>query len=303
MHATAATTAPALQHRAQLEAHLRGVLEAQLERLHKNWRFREAASPAKAVHDLRVATRRLRAFSDIIEHALGPTAAKRFERRLRRVSRALSGLRNVDVLTDRVEQRFGATRSAVDRAALEHLLEIFADQRAATERKARKRLAAIDEVALTADVVSTFEEAIERHARTEVPLDRFARALVARRTHAAIDLARHKERVERAEQWHELRIAVKKLRYVLELFEPVLDASGAQCHARTLTVQDLLGEHHDLVVLSDQVERVTKGLRDRKRRALPAGLAKLAMKLRVERARAIARYKKAEKFESARSSA
>lgn len=61
MHTTFTATAGRLQHSVRLAAHLRAVLDAQLISLQKNWRFREAAPPAKAVHDLRVATRRLRA--------------------------------------------------------------------------------------------------------------------------------------------------------------------------------------------------------------------------------------------------
>lgn len=140
---------------------------------------------------------------------------------------------------------------------------------------------------LEAHIRSAFDEAMERASASVAPLERFARQLVAARARNTIERAPHREHIERL---HLLRIAVKRLRYALELFEPALDGGSAKCHARALAVQDLLGEHHDLVVLSDRVEHAAKMLHDNKRKVLSAGLAKLAANLRAEQARAVARY-------------
>jgi CHAD domain-containing protein len=282
MQTALATTHPLRQAGSHLEAHLRNALEVQLKRLRKNWSFVEAESPVEAVHDLRVATRRLRAFSDVIAHALGAKAAHRFVRHLRKVTRALGELRNVDVLIGHVEQHLARAHGDRGRASLEHFLECLADERCHAERAARKDLRAIDPSALQADIRSAFEEAMRVASGTNVSWELFGRFLVEQRTQDAIERAPDGAQLDDAEL-HRLRIAVKKLRYSMELFEPALEPKTAKCHTRARVVQSSLGEHHDLVVLIERVEKTLKELQSRKRRVLSSGLAKLLTGLRSER--------------------
>jgi CHAD domain-containing protein len=296
MQTSLATTHQLRHGGSHLEAHLRSALEVQLKRLRKNWSFAEAESPVEAVHDLRVATRRLRAFSDVIAHALGAKAAHRFVRRLRKVTRALGELRNADVLIGLVEQYLARTHGDRERASLEHFLECLAYERCHAERAARKDLSAIDPSALQADIRSAFEAAMRVASETNVSWDLFGRFLVEQRTQDAIDRAPDGAQLDDAEL-HRLRIAVKKLRYSMELFEPALEPKTAKCHARALVVQSFLGEHHDLVVLSEHVEKTLKDLQSRKRRLLSSGLAKLLTGLRSERDHLVQRYAR-ERLES-----
>lgn len=297
MQTSLATTHPLRDRHSLLDAHLRNALEVQLERLRKNWSFAEAESPVDAVHDLRVATRRLRAFSDVIAHALGAKAAHRFVRRIKKVTRVLGELRNADVLIELVEQRSAKAHSDRDSASLEHFLECLADDRNQAERTARKALRAIDPSALRADIRSTFEKAMRVASETNVSWKLFGRFLVEQRTQDAIDLAPAGAHLDDAEQLHRLRIAVKKLRYSMELFEPALESKTAKCHARALVVQSFLGEHHDLVVFSEHIEKTLKALQRRKRRLLSSGLAKLLTGLRSERDHLVQRYAR-ERLES-----
>lgn len=291
---TSLATAHQLQDRgSHLDAHLRNSLETQLKRLRKNWSFAEAESPVDAVHDLRVATRRLRAFSDVIAHALGPKAAHRFVRHLRKVTRALGELRNADVLIGLVERHLAKAHGDRERASLEHFLECLAYERSHAERLALKQLSAIDPSALRADIRSTFEEAMRVASGTNVSWELFGRFLVEQRTQDAIERAPDGAQLDDAEQLHRLRIAVKELRYSMELFEPVLEPKTAKCHARALVVQSFLGDHHDLVVLSEHVEKTLKELQSRKRRVLSPGLAKLLTSLRSERDHLVQRYARA----------
>lgn len=136
MQTPLATTHPLRDRGSHLEAHLRKTLQLQLKRLRNNWSFAEAESPVDAVHDLRVAARRLRAFSDVIAHALGAKAAQRFVRRLRKVTRALGELRNADVLIGLVERYLARAHGDRERASLEHFLECLAYERSHAEHVA-----------------------------------------------------------------------------------------------------------------------------------------------------------------------
>jgi CHAD domain len=63
------------------------------------------------------------------------------------------------------------------------------------------------------------------------------------------------------EALHDMRIAAKRLRYVLELHEPVLGEASAKAAKRTKKLQDLLGEIHDCDVMVPRVERHIERLR------------------------------------------
>jgi CHAD domain-containing protein len=63
-----------------------------------------------------------------------------------------------------------------------------------------------------------------------------------------------------AEELHDMRIAAKRLRYVLEMSEPVLGPAAATGAKRAKKLQDLLGEIHDcdehLPLVEAHIERL-----------------------------------------------
>jgi hypothetical protein len=63
------------------------------------------------------------------------------------------------------------------------------------------------------------------------------------------------------EELHEMRIAAKRLRYVLEMSEPVLGPPAARVAKRAKKLQDLLGEIHDCDEHLPLVERHIARLR------------------------------------------
>jgi hypothetical protein len=76
---------------------------------------------------------------------------------------------------------------------------------------------------------------------------------------------------------HDMRIAAKRLRYVLELFAPQFGPYAAQAAKQTKKLQDVLGEIHDCDVTRPRIAALAGELRDqdaRAVRALAAGDAK-----------------------------
>ncbi|MEA2441800.1 MAG: hypothetical protein QOH76_3224 [Thermoleophilaceae bacterium] len=63
------------------------------------------------------------------------------------------------------------------------------------------------------------------------------------------------------EALHDMRIAAKRLRYVLELTSPVFGDGAARAAKRAKKLQDLLGEIHDCDVTIPRVERHIERLR------------------------------------------
>jgi CHAD domain-containing protein len=59
------------------------------------------------------------------------------------------------------------------------------------------------------------------------------------------------------EAYHRMRIGVKKLRYLIEFFTPILEEAGREEMIRRLKrLQTLLGEHQDRMVQSEALERL-----------------------------------------------
>ena len=65
------------------------------------------------------------------------------------------------------------------------------------------------------------------------------------------------------EALHDMRIAAKRLRYVLELFAPLFGAYAETAAKRARELQDLLGEIHDCDVTIPRVEELIEELRVR----------------------------------------
>jgi len=200
----------------------------------------------RAVHQARVATRRLR-------EALPLVGAGKPGRRLERVARDLTGVlgtvRELDVALQMLDELTRA--SGVPSAAVACLRRAIADERHALQRETTKRIDQYDMDRLQRKAL----QALERKGdRRDHPLDRQAKVTAARRR-AARRAARVEAAVDAAgamylpDRLHQVRIAVKKLRYAMEIAR---DLSGSRAEARIRSLkrmQDLLGRMHDLEVL------------------------------------------------------
>jgi CHAD domain-containing protein len=208
--------------------------------------LRRALPAAKAgdvtsLHQARVATRRLRAALPLL--ASGPKVQK-VEKSVRRLTRALGPVRELDValmILDELEQTADVPQPAIDRLRLSIIEERRHLQAAVCEQidafdldKLRKRTLAAarkhDSGVKTKNPRSV-QQARQRTAR------RARQLTVAMESAAGLYLP---------DRLHEVRIAVKKLRYTLEL-------EGGARHTSRLralkNAQDLLGRMHDLEVL------------------------------------------------------
>lgn len=194
---------------------------------------------ARDTHQARVAARRL---AEAL--ALTGTAGRRLERDVRNLRRALGATRELDV-----------SRMVFDHVALEHHWSRDAVQRVRRHLEA-KRDRRHDKVADTLANVSVSR--LRRRIRevgdyaADFPAAQLGPKLRARMKKRERDLAQAIKRagaVYDIDKLHDVRIAVKKLRYTLELAQ---DAFGRQWSRRITALklqQGLLGHLHDLQVL------------------------------------------------------
>lgn len=219
---------------------------------------------AEALHDFRVALRRLRALLRSFRGELGDMVPKKLQRRLRDLTRATSGARDAEVQLAWLEEH----RAELGQARPPGLPWLVA-------RLESRRDGAY--VAIRRDTIPAFRQVEHRMRRAlnaaladQAPGQSTLGAAMARvlREHVATleqELAAA-ESARDADAVHGARIAAKRLRYLLE---PVADGSpGRDAAVEQLQhVQTLLGDLHDVqVLLAELGEAAAAAAAERARR-------------------------------------
>jgi CHAD domain-containing protein len=222
----------------------------------------------RSLHRARVASRRLRELVPVLQ--LDPDVTRRLSRRLRKVTKRLGTVRELDVmlaLVDELQESQPVHHDALRRAraavaeARDVARKRLFDHLPTDEmrRTARKLSRVLDELRQAEDARS-----VRRHP---VHANAAAWAIDARVANRATRLAAAVQEagaVYLPERLHVVRIAGKKLRYALELAiaadrnQQKMSATGVlksrKSSLRTLKrVQETLGRMHDLQVLIDHV--------------------------------------------------
>ena len=206
---------------------------------------------ADAVHDMRVASRRLREVMRLLAPVYPGREFKRWYRLVRDVTRALGPVRDADVFIEEFSALAGELAEGGRRAVAfvvgyrtgtrEHELEVL-DRDLAALDLARARV--------------SFEALVSRPMAVVVagrPLADYAHSAVEERADAVV-AAQPGALVESGvEAQHALRIDYKRLRYAVEAFAPCYGERFDELHATLTAFQDALGELHDLHLFADML--------------------------------------------------
>jgi CHAD domain-containing protein len=225
-----------------------------------------------AVHRARVSSRRLREVLPALREALPAGVADHARSEVRRLTRALGGVRELDVALALFAEM--AVRHDVPPAAEAAVRRALAADRAGAVRRlrttmTRSRLARLD---------TALERAAEAASATQVSgasAVAIAQARVARRA------ARVRRALDRAgalylpERLHRVRIAVKQLRYAVEVLSEAQHRRATAPIAELRAIQDRLGHAHDLHVLAERVRDVQAAV-VRRSRDTASALGRLA---------------------------
>lgn len=200
---------------------------------------------ARSLHQARVATRRLREALPLFGAG---RKAEKVTRCIRRLTRLLGPARELDVSLVILDEL--GTSADVPKAAVDRLRAAITDERRRLQEHVREQLDDFDIQKVRKRAIAAARKGAEatgpRHTQAAWPRERTMRR--ARRLAAAIE---HAAGMYLPDRLHNVRIAIKKLRYTLEL--EAASRPGPQRNAsalRTLrNMQDLLGRMHDLEVL------------------------------------------------------
>ena len=222
------------------------------------------------LHDMRVATRRMRAAMKLFEDAL-PERSRWLREELRHFAGVLGDVRDLDVQIEEVEG-LGGNGDGEEDEALAAIVAAFGNRRA----EARVRMLEALDSDRYRRFESSFAEMLRRGpsgARTpgavstngssgvaEIPVLEVAPEILGRRYRKWRKAAVSLNGDSHPEEFHDLRKKGKRLRYALEFFSGVYgkEVTGALV-GPLKAVQDSLGRHQDAIVAADMLREIAVG--------------------------------------------
>lgn len=220
---------------------------------------RRGRSDAEIVHALRVATRRAVAAVDLLEPSLDAGAVRKARTRLKRIRRAAGAARDGDVHMAEIRKWLGAPGDA-RRPALEYLGARTARERREAEREVREAAERYprERIRGTAkDLLRPVRKRGDADGPLPLPgtlLDASRRAIAARAEEFGAAAGRDLSDLDHV---HELRLSVKRLRYVMELVAPsVPSGAAASAFQRVQRLQEQLGVLNDRHRAAERLEEI-----------------------------------------------
>lgn len=205
----------------------------------------------EAVHQMRVATRRLRSDLRTFRPALDASEASRLRAELGWLAELLGAARDADVLCERLSARSRALDPESRQAAAEALAAL-AEQRASAHTRLMKALSGERYVALLERLrtihSSPAADSNDGSAKANRPA-REALPSVLRRTWRRLEMQVESLALPPADdELHAVRIAAKRCRYAAEACAPALDEPAARLARACKRLQTVLGELNDAAV-------------------------------------------------------
>jgi CHAD domain-containing protein len=208
-----------------------------------------------AIHAARVASRRLRAMLPLVAavHRPGEDEWKDARRVVKRTAKALGKARDIDVavaLLTELEMRSPLTAPAAAAYRSTLLPQQTAARRQLIKHLETTEFTPVEQIAVPSSSFRRLTWSRTQH------LDRYLTGALMELAQQARDAIEHASAVYFPRRTHTARVALKKLRYALEL--------STECEARRRglkllrNAQDALGQIHDRQVLLDGLERALR---------------------------------------------
>ncbi len=226
-------------------AGLQRLLQAPIAALWQHARPAGAGHNPEALHQTRIAIRRLRVLLRAFRKRLKLTGARQLDRDLQRLNRALGRVRDADVWLARLQDDSWPPRLVQTRAWQELLVRHRARRRR-QQATVRRLLGPAALASLRRRLDRLLQRELPRAARQVRPrtLAEGARRVLRRQVRQARKAAAAGAGDSLAEQ-HRLRIALRRLRYLAAFFAPLLGPEVARLHRRTHAADRALGELRD----------------------------------------------------------
>lgn len=221
----------------------------------------EALDP-EGVHQMRVATRRIRAMLATFKPILPQGKVKRVNREFRWLARLLGDVRDLDVYLINFDHYTKEMPGAVAESLSPYRIHLN-DRRLA----ARKRLIAGLSSTQFDSLINLFRhfcgDGLSSKKRKRSSSDSIRQAAIGMIDHRLKKVQKSGRSVtenSRSKNLHAVRIQVKRLRYLLEFFRPFYRKHLKSLIRATKTIQEILGDFQDACVASNQLQTYADSL-------------------------------------------
>ena len=244
-------------------------LRSRLDALLKNEKRTRAENDIEALHDMRVASRRLREALRIYADLYSQKKLRQGMRDVRRVTRALGLVREVDVNVEQLKS-WQVQLGQAYAIPIEYSLAMEQSRQRRLRKKMFARLDDLDLEKLQADIARLLQHPHRPgHPKQDEPEGELAVSYVSfARYFIEAGLGPIHTRVKAVSSrptllnYHRLRIQIKKFRYSMELLSRAFDSHRAIRIIKQLkSLQDELGALHDCSVLHSTVRALRAQLR------------------------------------------
>jgi CHAD domain-containing protein len=206
-------------------------------------RARELATncDAEGFHQLRVAFRKLRALYWAYSPYLGEQATAQAIEEFKRLAAIAGETRDWDIAGDLLKA------AQESRASMGLLVAAAREERAQAVVRSQTNINSDEVEAFLNDVLTRAQATLETSCK-DLCVREFAENRVRRAERALRKRSRYASRNETAheEDLHDVRKAGKKLRYLLEFFQPVIEGGHRRAIKELTSVQNKLGEFNDI---------------------------------------------------------
>jgi CHAD domain-containing protein len=206
------------------------------------------AKDMEHVHRMRVASRRLRSALAIFQACLPVKKAARWIGEVRNLTRALGTARDTDVQLALVRELTKQAPEKEYKPGLRRLILRLKQQRSRLQERLQKTIQQVEGSSALANIASRFESILSENndiAAHDQVLYSLAYKTITARLNDFLAYEVYIRRVEYKDELHAMRIAAKKLRYTLEILEPLYPAGLSTSLQAARKTQQLLGEIHD----------------------------------------------------------
>lgn len=199
------------------------------------------------LHDMRVATRRMRAAFEVFAGGFRSRAIDPYLKGLRATGRALGRVRDLDVFMEKA-QHYLETLPEEERGGLDPLLKAWRQEREKDREEMLAHLNGEDYVVFKRRFLTFLTTPGEGARKAAPPTPRLVREVLPVLVYTRLGTVRAFAPVldsATIEQLHALRIEFKKLRYTLEFFREVLGGEARELIEEIKVLQDHLGDLND----------------------------------------------------------
>lgn len=207
---------------------------------------------ADAVHDMRVASRRLREALRLFAPLYPRRELKRWQHRVRAVTRALGPVRDSDVFVEEFAA-FAEGLGEGGRRCVAFAIGMRLGRREAELADLRRGLAELKLSRRAGEFAAVAGEVRAADGVAALPLAAFAHEAVDERTAVIVEMQPAALVEANRAQQHALRIDYKRLRYAVEVFSPCYGDAFDALHGTLTAFQDSLGALHDMEVFAQHL--------------------------------------------------